>query len=217
MRSILVIGLGRFGRHLTTSLIELGNEVMVIDRREEAVNKMAAIATSAQIGDCSDPVVLKNLGVNAFDVCFVCISTELESSLVITSLLKDMGAKKVVTKVSKDIHVKFLLQNGADDVIYPDRDMARRTALKYSAKNAFDYIELNEDYGIFEILPPKTWLGHTIKEVDVRRRYQVNIIAYKDHDRISPLDREVYTFKEDEHLIVAGDRQHFKMLVAKKL
>ena len=90
MRSILVIGLGRFGRHLTTSLIELGNEVMVIDRREEAVNKMAAIATSAQIGDCSDPVVLKDLGVNAFDVCFVCISTELESSLVITSLLKDM-------------------------------------------------------------------------------------------------------------------------------
>ena len=217
MRSILVIGLGRFGRHLATSLIDLGNEVMVVDTNETIVSKMAPQVTSAQIGDCSDPVVLKDIEVSNFDVCFVCISNDLESSLVITTQLKELGAAKVVTKVSQDIHVKFLLQNGADDVIYPERDMARRTALKYSAKNAFDYVELNNNYGIFEIAPPKSWIGYTVKDVNVRQRYHVNVIAFKRDDQIYALDREKYYFAEDEHLIVAGDIKNFKTLVEKKL
>jgi len=216
MRSILVIGLGRFGRHLATSLTELGNEVMIVDKDETVVSKMAPEVTSAQIGDCEDPVVLKDIGVANFDVCFVCISNNLEASLVITTMLKELGAPKVVTKVSQDIHVKFLLQNGANDVIYPERDMARRTALKYSAQNAFDYIELNNDYGIFEIAPPKSWLGYTVKDINVRQKYHVNVIAYKKDDQIFQLDREKYYFSENEHLIVAGDRKNFKTL-SKKL
>lgn len=217
MRSILIIGLGRFGRHLATNLADLGNELMVIDKNEAVVNKMAPYVTSAQIGDCTDEVVLKDLGVANFDLCFVCISNDLESSMVITMTLKELGAAKVVTKVNQDLHAKFLLQNGADDVIYPERDMAIRTAMKYSAQNAFDYIELSSHYGIFEIAPPKAWIGRSLTEINVRQKYHVNIIACKVHDQILPLDREEYYFTEDQHLIVAGDKKHFHELITKRL
>lgn len=217
MRSFLIIGLGRFGRHLTMTLSDMGNEIMVVDKNEVLVNKITPYVTTAQIGDCTDELVLRELGVSNFDICFVCISNNLESSLMITTMLKELGARKVVTKVNQDIHAKFLRQNGADDVIYPERDMARRTALKYSAKDAFDYVELNDNYGIFEIAPPKTWLGYTTSEVDVRKRYHVNIIAYKSDGEIHPLDREKYVFKNDEHLIVAGSRNDFTQLAKKKL
>ena len=217
MRSLLIIGLGRFGRHLTMSFAKMENDIMVIDKDESVVNKLAPYVSSAQIGDCTDEVVLRDIGVTNFDVCFVCISNDLESSLVITTLLKDLGAKKIVTKVNQDIHVKFLLQNGADDVIYPERDMANRTALKYSAKDAIDYIELDDNYGIFEIATPKKWVGHTLAEVNVRKKYNVNIIAYKFQSKITPLYREEYTFKEHDHLIVAGSRKGFIDLVKRKL
>ena len=217
MRSILIIGLGRFGRHLATSLADLGNELMVIDKNEAVVNKIAPYVTSAQIGDCTDEIVLKDLGVANFDLCFVCISNDLESSLVITMTLKELGAHKVVTKVNQDLHAKFLLQNGADDVIYPERDMAIRTAMKYSAQNAFDYIELSKHYGIFEIAAPKSWIGRSLTEINVRKKYHVNVIAYKCRDQIMPLDKEEYYFSEDQLLIVAGDKKNFHELIAKKL
>ena len=217
MRSILIIGLGRFGRHLATSLADLGNELMVIDKNEAVLNKIAPYVTSAQIGDCTDEIVLKDLGVANFDLCFVCISNDLESSLVITMTLKELGAHKVVTKVNQDLHAKFLLQNGADDVIYPERDMAIRTAMKYSAQNAFDYIELSKHYGIFEIAAPKSWIGRSLTEINVRKKYHVNVIAYKCRDQIMPLDKEEYYFSEDQHLIVAGDKKNFHELIAKKL
>ena len=217
MRSILIIGLGRFGRHLATSLADMGNELMVIDQNEAVVNKMAPYVTSAQIGDCTDEVVLRDLGVANFDLCFVCISSNLESSLVITMTLKELGANKIITKVNQDLHAKFLLQNGADDVIYPERDIAIRTAMKYSTQNAFDYIELNNHYGIFEISAPKSWIGRSLTEINVRKKYHVNVIAYKCHDQIMPLDKEEYYFSEDQHLIVAGNKKNFHDLIAKKL
>ncbi|MGC2873469.1 potassium channel family protein [Ihubacter sp. rT4E-8] len=217
MRSVLVIGLGRFGRHLATNLSNLGNEVMVIDIDENAVNKLAPIATAAQIGDCTDEIVLKELGVSNFDLCFVCISHDLEASMIITMTLKELGAKKVITKVNQDIHVKFLLSNGADNVIYPERDMAFRTAMKYSAQRAFDYVELSEHYGIFEIEPPAGWIGRSLTDINVRKNYHVNIIAYKYHDLIMPLDNGDYYFAADQHLIVAGDMKNFHQLIQKDL
>lgn len=218
MRSVLIIGLGRFGRHLTLTMSQLGHEIMAIDKNEEVVNKIAPYVTSAQIGDCSDPVVLKSIGVSNFDLCFVCISNDLESSLVITTLLKEYHAKKVITKVNQDIHAKFLLQNGADDVIYPERDMAKRTAMKYSTLNAFDYIELSPEYGIFEIIPPKSWIGRSLSEVNVRKKFHVNVMAYKDKNtnEIMPLDREQYFFKSGEHLLVAGNQKNFDELITSK-
>lgn len=215
MRSILVIGLGRFGRTLALKLAELDNEVMVIDIAEDVVTKIAPYVSEAQIGDCMDEIVLRDIDVKSFDICFVCTSSNLETSLVITALLRELGAKKIVTKVSQDIHQKILLRNGADDVIYPERDIALRTAMKYTAKEAFDYVELSTNYGIFEIAPPKAWIGHTISEISVRKNYHVNIIAYKSVDEIIPLDREEYTFNPEQHLIVAGDRNSFGELLAK--
>lgn len=217
MRSLLIIGLGRFGRHLATSLADMGNELMVIDKNETVVNKLAPYVTSAQIGDCTDEVVLRDIGVANFDVCFVCISNDLEASLVITMTLKELGAAKVVTKVNQDLHAKFLKQNGADDVIYPEKDMAIRTAMKYSAQDAFDYVELNTHYGIFEISPPKSWIGHTISEINVRKKFKVNVIAYKDNEDILPLDKDTYVFSAGQHLIVAGNKKYFDELIAKKM
>ncbi len=217
MRSALIIGLGRFGRHLATNLSNLGNEVMVIDIEENAVNKLAPFVTAAQIGDCTDQVVLKELGVSNFDICFVCISHDLEASMIITMTLKELGAKKVITKVNQDIHVTFLLGVGADDVIYPERDMAFRTAMKHSAQRAFDYVALSDHYGIFEIEPPRSWIGRSLTEVDVRKNYHVNIIACKYHDLILPLESGDYYFSADQHLIVAGDMKNFHNQIQKDL
>lgn len=213
MRSVLIIGLGRFGRHLSLRLSELGNELLVIDRDERCVSEIAPFVTSAQIGDCTDESVIKSLGPSEFDLTFVCISNNLETSLIITMMLKEQGAKKVITKVNQDLHAKFLLSNGADAVIYPERDMALRTAMKYSVSRAFDYLELSPDYGIFEIAPPKSWLGRSLGELDVRKKYRLNVIACKENDVIKAVDSQDFIFTESMHLLIAGERESFQQFV----
>ena len=193
MKSMLIIGLGRFGRHLALKLSELGNEVMIVDQDEECVNKLMGKVTQAQIGDCMDEDLLRSLGIRNFDVCFVCISENFQASLEITSLLKENGARLVVAKADRDIHAKFLLRNGADEVIYPERDMANRAAVRYSARNAFDYIELN-----------------------VRSRYNINIIATKKDGRITPISNADYVFKPEDHLIIAGNKRDSERLLNRK-
>ena len=207
MRSMLVIGLGRFGGHLARKLSDLGNEVMVVDMDEEAVEKLAPHVTWAQVGDCMDVDTLRSLGVSNFDICFVCISNNFQSSLEITSLLKDLGAPCVISKTDRDIHAKFLRKIGADDVVYPERDMAQRTAVRYSAHNAYDYIELTSEYAIFELRVPSAWVGKTIREVDVRAHHNINIIGYKEGERIIPIIDPAHVFTEREHLLVAGAKK----------
>ena len=159
MKSVLIIGLGRFGHHLCRNMAELGNEVMIVDQREEVLEDLLPIVTSAKIGDCTNEEVLRSLGVANFDLCFVCIGTNFQSSLEITSLVKEMGARCVISKANRDIHAKFLLKNGADEVIYPDRDIAEKLAVRHSANHVFDYIELTDEYSIYEIPPLTEWLG----------------------------------------------------------
>ena len=130
MKSILIIGLGRFGQHLCRQMVERKNEVMVIDVKEDNVEAMMPIVTSAQIGDCTNVEVLKSIGVGNFDICFVCIGTNFQSSLEITSLLKENGAKYVVSKATRDIQAKFLLRNGADEVVYPLRRKQRSATVR---------------------------------------------------------------------------------------
>ncbi len=158
MKTILMIGMGKFGHHLCQNLARLGNEIMIVDDREEVLEDLLPVVTSAKIGDCTNEEVLKSLGVRNFDLCFVCIGTNFQSSLEITSLLKEMGAKYVISKANRDIHAKFLLRNGADEVIYPDRDIAEKLAVKVSANHVFDYIELTEDYSIYEIPLIREWV-----------------------------------------------------------
>lgn len=213
MRSMLVIGLGRFGRHLATRLAELGNEVMVVDVNEAAVNGVASKVTTAEIGDCMDPEVIRSIGVRNFDVCFVCISDNFQSSLEITSLLKEAGARMVVSKTDREMHAKFLLKIGADAVIHPERDMAWRTAMRYTAENVFDYIELTPEYSIFEMKVPREWVGHTLAELKIRTRYNVNVIGVKVDQHVTPVLHADHAFTNDEHILLAGSRKDILRLV----
>lgn len=215
MKSILVIGLGRFGRHLAAKFADVRDEVMVVDIEEEKVNAVAPLVTSAQIGDCTDERVMETLGVRNFDICFVCIGGNFQASLEITSLLKDMGAKRIVAKAGRDIHAKFLLRNGADEVIYPEKEMACRTAMKHSAGHAFDYIEWAEDYSIAEISPLRGWIGKSIREVAVRTEYKVGIIAIKGRNGISQTPEAGHVFVEDEHLFIAGSKRDVGKLLSR--
>ncbi|MFA7215395.1 MAG: TrkA family potassium uptake protein [Bacillota bacterium] len=200
----MVIGIGRFGKHLSRKLIKIGNEVMVVDKDEEKLSELLPLAASAQIGDCTKEEVLRSLGISNFDLCFVCVGSSFQNSLEITSLLKDLGAKYVISKASRDIHIKFLLRNGADEVIDPEKDIAEKLAVRCSANNIFDYIELTKDISIYEIPPAESWIGKSIKEVNFRAKYHVSILATKVDDKISLLPSADYIFRPDEHLMVIG-------------
>jgi trk system potassium uptake protein TrkA len=216
MRSMLVIGLGRFGTHLATKLTELGNEVLVVDRDEDAVSKIESHVTRAQIGDCMNEDVLHALGVGNFDVCFVCISQNFQSSLEITSLLKELGAPYVVAKADREIHAKFLKKIGADEVIYPERDMAQRTAMRYSSRNAFDYFEVSPEYALMEMLPPESWVNKTLRDLDLRTRHRINVIGVKIEGKVNPLVSADHVFAADEHVLIAGVKSDILRLMDKK-
>ena len=157
MKSILLIGLGRFGRHIAIKLHELRHQVMAVDWREECVEAALPYVTSAQIGDSKNEEFMASLGVRNFDVCIVAIGDDFQSSLETTSLLKDLGARFVVARAARDVHAKFLLRNGADEVVYPEKQLAAWTAIRYSSDHIFDYIELNADHAIVEVAVPEAW------------------------------------------------------------
>ena len=151
--------------------------------------------------------VLGSLGIDNFDLCFVCIGTNFQSSLEITSLAKEMGARYVVSKANRDIHAKFLLRNGADEVIYPDRDIAEKIAVKYSANHVFDYIELTEEFSIYEIPPLPEWVGKSIIELSIRNKYRISILATKEGERAKLMPTADYVIRADEHLMVIGKNE----------
>jgi trk system potassium uptake protein TrkA len=204
MKSVLIIGVGNFGRHLATSFAKLGNEVMVVDINEERIQKILPFVTSAQIGDCTNEELLKGIGVRNFDMCYVCVGENFQSNLEITCLLKDLGGKFVVSKASKEIHEKFLLRNGADQVIYPERDMAEKLAKRHSARYIYDYIELTKDMSIYEIPIMEAWAGKTIGDLNFREKYKVSILATKNKDQVFSLPTAEYVFKSHEHILVVG-------------
>ena len=185
MKSILLIGLGRFGRHIAMKLNELNHQVLAVDNDEDRVNAVLPFVTNAQIGDSTSEEFLSSLGVRNFDVCIVAIGDNFQSSLETASLLKELGAQKVVARAARDVQAKFLLRNGADEVVYPERQMAFWTAIRYSSDHISDYIALGDDHAIFEVMVPDQWVGKTIGQLDVRKRYNVNIMAIKQNGRFS--------------------------------
>lgn len=185
MKSILLIGLGRFGRHVAEDLHELGHDVLAVDSREESVNEVMPFVTSAQIGDATNEAFLQSLGVRNFDVCIVAISDDFQSSLITTSYLKDLGAKKVISRAERDIQAKFLLRNGADEVVYPEKQVAKWTAIRYSTDHILDYIELDESHAIFEVALPEAWVGKSVGDLDIRKRWNINILAVKENGRLN--------------------------------
>lgn len=214
-KSILIIGLGRFGAHLCRNLAELGNEIMIVDNNEEHLQDLIPIVTSAKVADCTNPEVLKNIGVSNFDYVVVSIGTNFQSSLEITNLAKELGAKYVISKANRDIHAKFLLKNGADEVIYPDRDIAERIAMKLTANHIFDYIELTDEYGVYEIDPLPEWTGKTIRELDFAAKYHMSIIGFKNKHDTEILPHPDRVFVENEHLMVLGRGSEVEELLKK--
>ena len=204
MKSFLVIGLGHFGQHLVKSLAKFNCEIMIADKDESRVEEMMGYSVSAKIGDCTNIEVLKTFDIPSFDTCFVCMGENFQNSLEITSLLKDCGAKKVITKADRDIQEKFLLKNGADAVIYPDKNMAERYAVRESSKHIFDYINLDNDYSIYEIDVAERWVGKTVKELNFRVNYNLSVLATKRNSKVFPVISGEHRFAAGDHLIVLG-------------
>ena len=185
MKSVLLIGLGRFGRHIAEKLNEMGHEVMAVDKDEERVNKVLPMVTDAQIGDAASKTFLETLGVPDFDVCFVAIGDDFQSSLVVTAYLKELGAKKVVSRASMEVQRQFLLRNGADEVVYPEKQLAELTALRHTTDHVLDYIALDSEYGIYDMSVPTEWDGMTVRDLDIRRKYDVNLLALREEGKPS--------------------------------
>ncbi len=182
MKNVLLIGLGRFGKHVATELHALGCQVMAVDVNEERINDALPYLTRAQIGDATKAEFLKSLGVRNFDLCIVAVSDNFQSSLETTSLLKELNAAYIVSRASNDAQEKFLRLAGADDVVYPEKQMAKWAAIRYGLDNILDYMELDESHAIIEVNVPKAWVGKTIGELDVRRRHNLNILGVKKDD-----------------------------------
>ena len=210
MKNILLIGLGRFGRHLAVELNELGHEVMAVDDEEDRVNEILPYVTNAQIGNSTNADFLKSLGIGNFDICFVTISANFENSLETTSLLKELGAKIVIYRAERDIQKKFLLRNGADQVVYPERQVAKWASIRYTADHILDYMEIDASHAIFEAEVPEEWLGKTIGELDVRRKYNINIIAVKDKGGVNIALSTDTLLKQDATILVIGEHKAIK-------
>lgn len=205
MKSVLLIGLGRFGKHIAMKLNHLGHYVMAIDKEEERVDTVLPYVTSAQIGDSTNADYLETLGIRNFDVCIVAIGNDFQSSLETTSNLKELGAKLVVSRASRDVQAKFLLRNGADEVIYPEKQMANWAAIRYSADHILDYIELDDGYAIFEVSVPENWIGLSVGEIDIRKKYNVNILGFKNNGKMDMGITSNTVFKNDQTLLVVGE------------
>ncbi len=212
MKSILLIGLGRFGRHMAAKFNELKNEVMAVDIIEDRVNEVLPFVTGAQIGDATNEQFISSLGVRNFDLCVVAIGDGFQNSLETTSLLKEYGARFVLARASRDVHAKFLLRNGADEVIYAEKEMATRLAVKYSSDNIYDYIELAPNFSIYEVAVPKHWIGKTILQVAVRTKFHVSILATKENNEINPLPKPEHRFIASETLVLMGHYEDVKKL-----
>ena len=205
MKNVLIIGLGRFGRHIAIKLDELNHQVMAVDNNESRVEAVLPYVRNAQIGDATNEDFIRSLGVRNFDVCIVAIGDNFQSSLETTSLLKELGAKMVVSRAARDVHAKFLLRNGADEVVYPEKQLASWTAIRYSADHIFDYVELDEEHGIFEISIPDAWIGKTVGELDIRKKYNVNIMALRCNGVLDMNIASETLLGDDQTMLVLGN------------
>lgn len=205
MKNVLLIGLGRFGRHIAIHLDSFGHQVMAVDINEARINKALPYVTNAQIGDSTNAEFLDSLGIGNFDVCIVTIGSNFQNSLETTSLLKEMGAKFVVSRAERDVQAKFLLRNGADKVVYPEKQMAKWTAIRYTADHILDYIELDDKHAIFEVEVPREWVGKSVGQLDIRKKYDINILAIKENGSLSASVSPETHLAEGSTLLVIGE------------
>ncbi len=210
MKSILLIGVGRFGKNVAVKLNELGHEVMAVDINEERINDVMPYVTNAQIGDSTNTAFLESLGVDNYDVCIVGIANNFQSSLETTSLLKELGARYVVSRASRDVQEKFLLRNGADEVVYPEKQLGKWTALRYSADHLLDYLELDDEHAIVEVTVPESWEGKGIGEINIRQKYGINILAIKENGLLNATLTADTVFKNEQCVLALGTLKNLR-------
>ncbi|MBQ7182714.1 MAG: TrkA family potassium uptake protein [Clostridia bacterium] len=207
MKTILLIGVNTFGVMLAEHLSDLGHEVLAVDKDEARINAVLPLVTDAQIGDTTNEAFLRSLGVNNFDVCIVTIGSDFQSSLETTSMLKELGAKFVVSRADREIQAKFLLKNGADEVLNPEKQIARWAAIRYGSNHILDYISLDEDHAIYDVSVPQEWVGRSIGQIDIRKRYGINILAVRQNGKKTLTVTPDMVLTESMTLLVLGDRR----------
>ena len=213
MKNVLLIGLGRFGRHMAQKLYDLHHQVLAVDKDERRVQDAMDYVTNAEIGDATDPALIEALGVQEFDLCLVAMGHDLQASLEITALLKKHGAPFVLVRVARDAHAQFLLACGADEVIYPEKQQANWAAVRYSGDHIFDFIRLSPEHAIYETEIPDSWIGHSVVDLAVRQRYRLNILAIRKNGKVVPMPGPTHQFSRDERIILLGsDRDVQKFL-----
>ncbi len=207
MKSILLIGVNRFGSLLARQFHEQGHEVMAVDKDEERINSILPYVTDAQIGDSTNEAFLRTLGVNNYDVCLVTIGGDFQSSLETTSLLKELGGRLVVSRADRDVQTKFLLRNGADEVINPEKQIAEWAAIRYASDHVLDYIRLDEDHAIFEVPIPREWAGKSVGEIDIRKRYGINIMAVRENGKMNLSVTPETILNASKTMLVLGEKR----------
>ncbi len=214
MKSVLIIGAGQFGTHIAKRMEELRCEVMAVDINEDCINEIMPYVTNAKIGDGTSEAFLRNLGINDYDVCFVTLGRHFQSSLEATSLLSELGAKKVISRATNDVQMKFLLRNGADEVVYPEMQTARRIATKYASDNILDFFPLEKDYYIYELKVPKAWHGRSIVQIDARKRFNINILTIKRRGEVLVPTAET-VIEPDDVAFVLGEFENVQRAINK--
>ncbi|WP_170006833.1 potassium channel family protein [Bacillus fonticola] len=203
-KEFVVIGLGRFGGSICKALVEQGMEVMAIDKDEDKINEYSSYASHAVVADSTDESVLKSLGIRNFDHVIVAIGDDIQSSILTTLLLKELGVRNVTVKAQNDYHEKIVRRIGADRVIHPERDMGRRIAHSIVSNNVLDYLELSDEHSIVEVVATPQLAGNTIIDLDIRAKYGINIVAMKRGKEIIVSPQAEDMIREGDILIVIG-------------
>lgn len=210
MKSFLLVGLGRFGSNVALELNRMGHEIMAVEKNEERVEKAMPYVTSAQIGNSTNETLLSSLDIKDFDVCIVAIGSDFQSSLETAALLKDLGAKLVVARASTESQARLLLRNGADEIIFPEKQLAKWAAIRYGSQNILDYVDFDGEFSIFEVMVPQKWIEHTVGQIDIRKKYNISIIAIR-HDGKTDLGINSMTvFHENDTLMVVGKMEELR-------
>ena len=212
MKTFLLIGAGNFGHLLARELSRQQCELMIADVNEEALEDLLELGIGAKIGDCRREEVMESFDVASFDACFVCVGGHFQTSLEIVYLLKKLHAAKIFCKASDDSQAKFLSIIGADHVIYPERETAQSLAVSEANDSIFNCIPMTDDYSVYEIATPKTWLNKTIREANIYQTYNLNILATVRDGVISMMPPSSYQFTEQDHLMVLGQQADIERL-----
>ena len=215
MKNILIIGAGRFGYHVAKELSNFNTQILAIDVDEVSLQKVSEYVSKTIIGDASDLEFLKTIGVNNFDNCIVTISDNFQASLETVLNLKELGAKKITARASKESQNSLLKKIGADLVVYPEKQLAKWTALHVGTDSIYDYMELDNNYGIYEVSIPKIWDGKTLAELDLRKQYKINIIGVKIHDEINIVLGPNFVLKEGLNVIILAKEEDMNKIFGK--